>query len=630
MSVNKTSPEIQTSLHWQAPSQAPYVPGPLEFLESCSIRSAAVLKRSPSAEVGDISRRDPLQTSTQLLALDTSQEQPEKSCDEVRSKLSMLLDVHQILVGNQDLPKPSLVIQDPLKLTSSVQPPIQENTGSGDVLWGKCHLNHQDRGNLDEESECSPGWADVAVLVENIHLPQIVHSLDDFDQCNHPIVIEAQETGVNKVKNMQENSGITKRPSPQVRKNKHKASSLITEAPAGKVQLKTPEGLLKGEELICSEDTRDRTSMDMAELKNNKPLSVAFGRTNQANGGGKTRTKRTRENKSKKMPERKQLGLKLKEEERPNISNSKRKRRQPALGQDVFKVPRTCLGMHMLESVQVFYPLGRKRDKTAGPFPSWARGTLNSTKDSKKSPAAKPWQGAPHEGKGPESARNQHSSTQAEESSASLSELPPPGQVRLIPLHFPSSEKPQVKPISRRPQALVSRRPAVAFPVHPVASNTAQPSQTAAGNTSLMGPFKPARPVLENANQPHWTISKQPGLSQSALSKAACQETLPPASLKSKLVASAETKCRAPPQLQNPFFLQDFSRQPIPWREPNVPEPVKSSPITEEQRPEREAMKRQAQQERELAAKCTSLGKLQFFRQREADREVAQYYGYSR
>jgi hypothetical protein len=53
-----------------------------------------------------------------------------------------------------------------------------------------------------------------------------------------------------------------------------------------------------------------------------------------------------------------------------------------------------------------------------------------------------------------------------------------------------------------------------------------------------------------------------------------------------------------------------------------------SSPITKEQRPEREAMKRKAQQEREHAAKYTSLGNLQFFIEREKEMEISQYYGY--
>jgi hypothetical protein len=87
-------------------------------------------------------------------------------------------------------------------------------------------------------------------------------------------------------------------------------------------------------------------------------------------------------------------------------------------------------------------------------------------------------------------------------------------------------------------------------------------------------------------------------------------------------------KFQQPPKLQTQFLLHDFSLQPIPWRKPNVPEPVMSSPITKEQRPEREAMKRKAQQDREHAAKYPFLGKLQIFIGREKDLEISQYYGY--
>jgi hypothetical protein len=52
------------------------------------------------------------------------------------------------------------------------------------------------------------------------------------------------------------------------------------------------------------------------------------------------------------------------------------------------------------------------------------------------------------------------------------------------------------------------------------------------------------------------------------------------------------SKLQPPPKPQTQFLLQDFTFQPIPWKKTNVPEPVMSSPITKEQQPEREAMKR--------------------------------------
>ncbi|XP_038625777.1 uncharacterized protein C2orf78 homolog isoform X2 [Tachyglossus aculeatus] len=89
-----------------------------------------------------------------------------------------------------------------------------------------------------------------------------------------------------------------------------------------------------------------------------------------------------------------------------------------------------------------------------------------------------------------------------------------------------------------------------------------------------------------------------------------------------------------PPVVTRPWFPHqfpniDFSRQPNPWKIPTVPEPVVSTPITPEQRPEREAMKRQAQREREQAAKYSSLGKVQFFVERQKEMEISDYYGYT-
>uniref|UniRef100_A0A6I8NBT0 DUF4629 domain-containing protein n=1 Tax=Ornithorhynchus anatinus TaxID=9258 RepID=A0A6I8NBT0_ORNAN len=82
------------------------------------------------------------------------------------------------------------------------------------------------------------------------------------------------------------------------------------------------------------------------------------------------------------------------------------------------------------------------------------------------------------------------------------------------------------------------------------------------------------------------------------------------------------------PWFPHQFPNIDFSRQPKPWKIPTIPEPVISTPITPEQRPEREAMKRQAQREREQAAKYSSLGKVQFFVERQKEMEIFDYYGY--
>ncbi|KAJ1115965.1 hypothetical protein NDU88_004185 [Pleurodeles waltl] len=69
--------------------------------------------------------------------------------------------------------------------------------------------------------------------------------------------------------------------------------------------------------------------------------------------------------------------------------------------------------------------------------------------------------------------------------------------------------------------------------------------------------------------------------------------------------------------------LSHLSHLPCPTKELE-----ESIPISEEQRPEREAMKRRAQLERENACLYTSLGKLQFFVQRIKDHQYAKDFGY--
>jgi hypothetical protein len=88
-------------------------------------------------------------------------------------------------------------------------------------------------------------------------------------------------------------------------------------------------------------------------------------------------------------------------------------------------------------------------------------------------------------------------------------------------------------------------------------------------------------------------------------------------SLQRELLSAAKKKMPSPLEPQTQYLLQDFSCQPIPWRKVDILGPVVSQPITKEQRPEREAMKRRAQQEQENAAKYTSPGKLQLFLQRD-------------
>ncbi|KAJ1115969.1 hypothetical protein NDU88_004189 [Pleurodeles waltl] len=97
----------------------------------------------------------------------------------------------------------------------------------------------------------------------------------------------------------------------------------------------------------------------------------------------------------------------------------------------------------------------------------------------------------------------------------------------------------------------------------------------------------------------------------------------PPAARPAAPIDHATAFCgkdQRPERLQ----LSHLSHLPCPTKELEV-----SIPISEEQKPEREAMKLRAQLERENACLYTSLGKLQFFVQRNKDHQYAKDFGYT-
>lgn len=187
------------------------------------------------------------------------------------------------------------------------------------------------------------------------------------------------------------------------------------------------------------------------------------------------------------------------------------KKNQPELTQETFQKPRSSLGMHMLESVQVFHALGKKSDKRTELSSSWALGNSSNPKGPQPSLAIKQWLDTPGEGKAPEKTQvkcqKRVGSAEKECSSPSEYELPPPGKVKLVLLIFPTLDKPQARPLS-----LVSRRPAGANPAQPgcksaqpTAVNSSQPTPA-----SMTGPSRPALPVSTNVARPGWTNPTRP------------------------------------------------------------------------------------------------------------------------
>ncbi|XP_043773136.1 uncharacterized protein C2orf78 homolog [Cervus elaphus] len=636
--VMETSLGMENSLGSQPPSQTFCLSETSEFPRSCISRNIQILESNPPLELGDISMITPVQSASNLLALPPvpSQEQTEnKNLDDIKTKFSKPLDAYQIPIENQDPPLVPLEISDIHELLASIDPLSQEEQlVSENENLGKNSLSFEDLGTLENGFDSSSGFADIATLVEDIHLPQFFHSLKDLDQSEAPKLIKAKDTSAIKVNQVQEKPNVIKAPSDQPKKNKHKVSESVSDAPKAKIQPKNPECLLGEEVITGNAAVGDKAPVNTVKQSNSKAQKAASGRINKAKSHGQEKTKRTRV--KKKAEENKPSGNKVKAEEKPSIPKMKRKKNQPDFSQENFKKPRSCLGMHMLESVQVFHALGKKSDKKTGLNSSRVLGNSSNPKDPQPSPAIKSWLNTPCEGKGPDKtqvkAQKPDDGAEKECLSPARYELPPPGKVKLVPLPFPTLDKPQARPVPRRPQPVASHRPAVACPAWPGSTNSAQPAAVNASRpapASLPGPAKPVQTTVTNPTRPGLTKPTWPSVPQSVAPRPVPYKTSSCTSLQRESVPPPVTKRQSPPKPQTQFLLQDFRFQPIPWRKPNVPEPVMSKPITKEQRPEREAMKRQAQLERENAAKYTSLGKVQYFIEREKEMEIARYYGYA-
>ncbi|XP_007464694.1 PREDICTED: uncharacterized protein C2orf78-like [Lipotes vexillifer] len=509
----------------------------------------------------------------------------------------------------------------------------EEQPGSENADLGKNTLSLEDLGTPENGMESSSGFADITTLAEDIHLPQLFNSLKDLDQSKGHNVTKAKGNRAIKANQVQEKPSAIKVPSDQPRKNKHKASEPISDAPKAKIQPKNPECLLGGEVVLCNAAVSDRAPVNTAKDSKGKPQKAASRKISKTKSHGQEKTKRSRGR--KRAEENKQSGNKVKAEEEPTIPQTKRKKQQTELLQESFKKPRTSLGMRMLESVKVLHALGKTNGKRTGLSSCRVLGNSSNPKDPQPPPAIQPWRHTPREGKGPEKtqveAQKPDSSAEKQCPSPAQYELLPPGKVRLIPRPLFAWDKPQARPAPRRPQSPASHRPAVADRAHPASTNSAQPAAVSSSQpapASLPGPAKPAQPTVTNPTQPGWTDHTQPSVPQSAAPRPAPYKTSSSTSLQREPVPPAVTKRQSPAKLQTPFLLQDFSKQPVPRGEPHVPEPVMSKPIEQEQRPEREAMKRWAQQQHDNTAKYTSLGKLQFFIEREREMEIADYYGY--
>ncbi|CAO2625707.1 Uncharacterized protein C2orf78 homolog, partial [Lemmus lemmus] len=507
-------------------------------------------------------------------------------------------------------------MQQTLKYTDAES--LRQNLVLDNATLGNSTLGQEEPGVLQSVVGSNMDLADMTALVADIHLPQLFNSLTEL-----------------KRDQAQESSSVISVPSDQVIKNDQKVSELPDGAPQTRIQL---QKLVEGEDAVGSAGFSEGAFDNVVKHSEGKAQKVTPSKRSRARAHGQDRAKKTRENNSKKTEELKTSNHRVKAEERSAIPKTKRKKNPPELSHDSFKKPRTHLGMHMLESVQVFHPLGKKSEKKTGISSSRALLKFISNKDPRTGPDTTSLLDMPHEGQTLDKSlgkiQRPGSSAHKESPSPSQYELPPPGKVKLVPLPFPVLDRPQTKPVSRKLLCLASRRPTVAYPLRPhshsVQPPTLKSSQPAPARTSLMASDKPALPNATSATRPNITKPVQSFTEpQPAASRPAPYRASSHTSLHREPLSAARNKALSSPKAKAQFLLLDFSCQPIPWRKVDIPGPVISQPITEEQRPEREAMKRQAQQERENTAKYTSLGKLQFFLQREKDMEISKYYGYA-
>uniref|UniRef100_G1Q6T0 DUF4629 domain-containing protein n=1 Tax=Myotis lucifugus TaxID=59463 RepID=G1Q6T0_MYOLU len=444
-----------------------------------------------------------------------------------------------------------------------------------------------------------------------------------------PKVFKTKDTRGLKLHKVQKKSSVRKTRSDQGAKNKHKASEPIGDAPKAKIKPKSPDCVFVGGVVLCNAAASGTAPANMAKHSTSKPQRAAASQQDQQKlrAMGWKKKQRNKENYSKRAEERKQSGNKVKKsEEKLAIPKMKRKKSHPELPQEAIKKPRSGLHMHLLESTQVFHALGKRSGEKTEQSSSRALGNSSNPKGPQPRPVFKPWLGTrPCEGKGPVKTQikppKPHGSADKGSPPPSQGQLPSPGKVKLVPSVCPPTDKPPARPVPRRPPSRASRRPAVTNPAMPAAVNASLPAPV-----SVTGPGRSAQPMSTNSAGPGFDNPARPRVPRPPASRPGPYTTSSCASWKQEPVHSAVSqRPRAPPRPHNPSPLQHYTRQPIPWRTPEVPGQVMSTPITNEQRPEREAMKRKAQLEAEKAAK---LGRSrQHFTEREEAMELARYYG---
>ncbi|XP_076433126.1 uncharacterized protein C2orf78 homolog [Peromyscus maniculatus bairdii] len=578
------------------------------------------VQKSPPVH-GDWSLTAPIESPSEFLPLTPApmlEQTDNNDLDLMTDDLSTPLDACEGIKEKQDpslLPLAHANLQQTMNYTDLGI--LKQKLSADNATLGSSSLGQDEPGLLQSEMGSSMDFADMTTLVADIHLPRLFNSITDRNPFQDPTATQSKDISRDQG---QESSSTISVPVDQVRKNGQKACEMLYGSPQARIQL---QDLVTGEEAVGSAGSSEGAIDNMPKHLEGRAQKATPSTPSRARVHEQDKTKRSRENNCKKTEELKQSRNRVKADENTTMPKNKRKRNPPELSHNNFKKPRTHLGMHMLESVQVFHPLGKKSEKKTVISSSQARLNFSSNKDPRAGPATTSLMDVPCDGQGPSKTPSNAQRTERNAyreccPSRSQYELPPPGKVKLVPLAFPVLDIPQARPISTKPLSLASHRAPALYPVRPhsdsTQSTTLKPSTPAPASTSLMASDKPVLAIATSATRDNITNPIQSCTGpQTAVCRPVSYRASSHPSLQRELASADKNKAPSPhkPQIQN--LLQDFSHQTIPWRKVDIPGPVISQPITEDQRPEREAMKRRAQHERENASKNTSLGKTAAF-----------------
>ncbi|KAL0585098.1 LOW QUALITY PROTEIN: hypothetical protein AAY473_040469 [Plecturocebus cupreus] len=219
----------------------------------------------------------------------------------------------------------------------------------------------------------------------------------------------------------------------------------IQGAPKDKNPAKEPREPIRRRSDCYGATTSDSASVNKGKHSSNNLTKAASSRSNTTKRHGQEKTKRSRENSSKNL---KESGTKVKAEEKQTITTRRKKNQRVSLAKRPSKsheLPRRCT----------------RPTRKLGFSASQTLGSSGNTENPQAFSAVKLRLDIQREGKGPEKtqlkAQKMEDSAEKECPSPSQYELPPPGKVNLIPRPFLTLDKPQARPVSRRPHPPASR-----------------------------------------------------------------------------------------------------------------------------------------------------------------------------